>query len=308
MEQSANDMAATGVPPVGEFVAINGNRIFVDEAGSGGPPVVFLAGASAIGLDYLLILERIAPLTTGVVYDRGGTGFSDPIPLPRTCTEVATELHELLHARGIEGPYILVPHSLGGYYAHRFAQLYPDQVAGLVWLDAAYRDWDQYFPPELRLERTERIGADPEEMLQLRPMMREWAEDMYAAFPQVLRAMLIEAHLSEHGIRVGAIERGNQAAPAAEVQGGPDLPDVPTIALTITGSDAPQEELVSAEESRTTRELNEGKIRMDAAMVDRLTDGEQRVIEDVGHSEIIFGRPDVVVRAIRDVLDRVARR
>ena len=267
--------------------------------------MVFMAGASAVGLDYLLIVEQIAPFVTGVVYDRGGTGFSDPIPLPRTCAEIAAELHDLLHTQGIEGPYVLVPHSLGGYYAHRFAQLYPEEVAGLVWMDAAYRDWDQHFPHELQLAQTEKIGADPEQMLQLRPELRRWAEGMYAAFPEALQEALIDVHLSDHGIRVGAVERGTQVAPAAEVRGGPDLPDVPTIALTVVGSDAPQEKLVSAEESQTARDLNEGKIRMDAAMVSRLSHGEQRIVRDAGHSEIIFSRPELVVEAIADIVGRV---
>lgn len=304
MTESKNPSA--GRPPVGGFASIDGNQIFVHKSGDGGPPVVFLAGASAVGLDYWLILDQIAPFVTGVVYDRGGTGFSDPLPLPRTCTAIATELHDLLQARGVQGPYILVPHSLGGYYAHRFCQLYPDEVAGLVWLDAAYRDWDQYFPHPLQLAQAEKIGADPEQMLQLRPTMLEWADEMYAAFPQTLRQALIDVHLSDHGIRAGAVERGTQAAPAAEVQDGPDLPDVATIALTIVGSDAPQEELVSAEESQLTRDLNQGKIRMDAAMINRLSFGEQRIIDDVGHSEVIFSRPEVVVQAIQDVVDRLS--
>ncbi|MFE9637289.1 alpha/beta fold hydrolase [Streptomyces sp. NPDC006463] len=70
-------------PPIGGFQEIEGRRIFVHRSGSGGPAVVFLPGASAVGLDYLVVQQGVSQFTTAVVYDRGGTGHSDPLPLPR---------------------------------------------------------------------------------------------------------------------------------------------------------------------------------------------------------------------------------
>ena len=64
---------------------------------------MFLPGASLV-----------APLATSVLYDRGGTGRSDPAGLPRTAEAVATELRDLLQAAEVPGPYIFVAHSLGG--------------------------------------------------------------------------------------------------------------------------------------------------------------------------------------------------
>lgn len=114
---TSNNTASTQLTPplaapLGGFQDIDGRRIFVHRAGSGdGPAVVFLPGASAVGLDYFGIQQQVAQFTTAVVYDRAGTGYSDPAALPRTAAEVATELHELLHAQGIAGPYVLVAHS-----------------------------------------------------------------------------------------------------------------------------------------------------------------------------------------------------
>ncbi len=88
----------TNTPLVGGFQEIDGRRIYVHKSGSGGPAVVFLPGASAVGLDYFHLQQRVAEFSTAVVYDRGGTGYSDPLPLPRTGTAVATELRELLRA------------------------------------------------------------------------------------------------------------------------------------------------------------------------------------------------------------------
>ncbi|MCP2315799.1 Alpha/beta hydrolase family protein [Nocardia amikacinitolerans] len=119
-------------PPVGGFQEVDGRRVFVHRSGSGGPAVVFLPGASVVGLDYLGVQQQVSQFTTAVAYDRGGTGYSDPLPLPRTAAAVATELRELLRAQNIPAPYVLAPHSLGAFYAHRFAQLFPREVAGVV--------------------------------------------------------------------------------------------------------------------------------------------------------------------------------
>ncbi|MCM6778744.1 alpha/beta hydrolase [Nocardia sp. CDC159] len=127
--------SARFVPPVGGFQEVERRRVFVHRAGGGGPAVVFLPGASAVGLDYFGVQQGVSRFTTAVVYDRGGTGYSDRLPLPRTAAAVAGELRQLLRAQNIAGPYVLAAHSLGGLYAHRFAQLFPWDVAGLVWMD-----------------------------------------------------------------------------------------------------------------------------------------------------------------------------
>src|ERR1700683_907581 len=166
---------AAGAPPIGQLYDVDGRRLWLHRSGAGGPAVVFLAGASAVGLDYLNIHDRISGFTTSVLYDRGGTGWSDPMPLPRTAAEVATELRDLLRVAGVPGPYLLVAHSLGGAYARRvaqlfrdqvagrrvaaaapgrFAQLFPDQVAGLLLLESFDEDWDSYLPERLQLARS----------------------------------------------------------------------------------------------------------------------------------------------------------
>jgi pimeloyl-ACP methyl ester carboxylesterase len=129
-------------PPIGRHYDLQGRRTWLHRTGDGGPAVVFLAGASAVGLDYLNLHERVAEWTTSVLYDRGGTGWSDPVDLPRSTTEVATELHDVLRAADVPAPYVLIPHSIGGAYARRFAQLFPRDVAGMVCLDAFHEDWD----------------------------------------------------------------------------------------------------------------------------------------------------------------------
>ncbi len=74
--------------------------------GTGGPAVAFLPGASAIGLDYFGVQQGVSEFTTAMVYDRGGTGYSDPMTLPRSAAEVAREFRALLRA---ENAAITIP-------------------------------------------------------------------------------------------------------------------------------------------------------------------------------------------------------
>src|SRR5690349_5283 len=121
----------SSTPPLGRLYHVNGRKLLLHKEGTG-PAVVFLPEADLIGLDYLNIHSRITEFATSVLYDRGGTGSSDRLELPRTAVEVTIELHDLLRAAAVPGPYILVAHSLGGVYARRFSQLYPEEVAGVL--------------------------------------------------------------------------------------------------------------------------------------------------------------------------------
>jgi pimeloyl-ACP methyl ester carboxylesterase len=132
----------TDAPPMGRTYEVGGKRLLLHRSGTGGPAVVFLPGAGLIGLDYLNIQQEVAKTTTSVIYDRGGTGWSDSVALPRSAADTAEELRSLLAAADVPAPYILVGHSLGGAYARRFAQLFPKETAGLVMLDPAHEGYD----------------------------------------------------------------------------------------------------------------------------------------------------------------------
>ncbi|MFF7650314.1 alpha/beta fold hydrolase [Streptomyces sp. NPDC007983] len=295
---------ARPAPPIGEFQEIDGRRLFVQRSGSGGPAVVFLPGAGAVGLDYLGVQQQVSQFTTAVLYDRGGTGYSDPLPLPRTAAAVATELRELLRAQNLAAPYVLAAHSLGGAYAHRFAQLYPQDVAGLVWLDALHRDWDDFMPPAAALAATERMAPDLEQLTRMRPALREMFAQLLVDYPEHIRQALLDAKMSDQWTRVGIAERTKVAELATELRAGPDIPDVPVVALSVVGTD-PAQRAVTPEQ--TLREMQDGRTRMDAALVSAVSYGEHRVLSDTLHHRLCFDRPDAVVQAIRDVVDRVLR-
>jgi len=66
--------------------------------------------------------------------ERGGLA-STPVEQPHTLEQDVADLHALLTAAKVPGPYILVAHSYGGFIAELYASTYPGEVAGRVLVD-----------------------------------------------------------------------------------------------------------------------------------------------------------------------------
>ncbi|HHY55514.1 MAG TPA: alpha/beta fold hydrolase [Chloroflexi bacterium] len=134
---------ATRYPAPGQLVDVGGHRLHLHCMGEGSPTVILEAGWGSFSSDWSLVQPLMASQTRVCAYDRAGSGWSDVGPLPRTPERIATELHTLLHNAGESGPFVLVGHSLGGRYVRMYAALHPDEVAGLVLVDARHEVHDQ---------------------------------------------------------------------------------------------------------------------------------------------------------------------
>ena len=84
------------------------------------------------------VLEGASRDATVFAYNRPGYGNSDVPMTPRDGRTVVEELRRVLRHKGLNPPYVLVGHSLGGLYMQLFARAYPDEVKGLVLVDAMY--------------------------------------------------------------------------------------------------------------------------------------------------------------------------
>ena len=128
------------LPQIGHSVDIGGRKLNIFCSGDGNPTVVFDAGANQPGYAWSPIQSQVATLTRACWFDRAGFGWSDPGSFPRTSEAMSRELHELLHRDRVPGPYVLVGHSLGGLNARVYAGMFPEDVAGVVLVDAAHED------------------------------------------------------------------------------------------------------------------------------------------------------------------------
>ncbi len=122
----------------GELYDIGTHRLHMHCIGEGSPTIVIDSGAGGFSLEWIDIQNNLAEQTRICSYDRAGYGFSDPGPLPRTSAQIAFELRKLLDEAKINGPYVMVGHSFGGYNIRYFASLYPDDVIGMVLVDASH--------------------------------------------------------------------------------------------------------------------------------------------------------------------------
>ena len=128
-------------PAPGRLVDIGGRHIQLDCRGSGSPTVVLESGLDNLGsLSWALVHDSIAATSRTCAYSRAGIMWSDAAPGAFESKRVAEDLHAALTKAGERAPFVVVGHSLGGPYALNFTGLYPTEVAGLVFVDASHPD------------------------------------------------------------------------------------------------------------------------------------------------------------------------
>jgi pimeloyl-ACP methyl ester carboxylesterase len=122
-------------PAPGRLVDVGGRQMHLIDSGAGSPVVVLESGIAASCLNWTNIHAQVARFTRVCSYDRASLGWSDTACTARVTSNLIDELHGLLKAANISGPYVLVGHSYGGMLVRAYAATYPDTVAGLVLVD-----------------------------------------------------------------------------------------------------------------------------------------------------------------------------
>jgi pimeloyl-ACP methyl ester carboxylesterase len=179
--------AATGQPD-GSF-DVGGHKLHLRCEGTGSPgspTIVYLHGLGGDGSDIKSINTPLASQARVCTYDRLNVGRSDSDPGRHTGADSVRDLHALLAAAAVPGPYLLVGFSFGGLLAIMYAGTYPDQVMGLVSLDGSLPTDDQVDQLIPKDERTQ-VMAEQEanqERVEFYPTVDE-AKPLVAKVPDV---------------------------------------------------------------------------------------------------------------------------
>ena len=116
--------------PLGKIVEVNGHNMSVYTEGEGDKTLVFLSGGGTCSpiLDFKSLYSLLSNEYKIAVVEKFGYGFSDVVDEQRDIDTMLSETRMALEKAGIEGPYVLCPHSMSGLEALYWAQKYPEEV------------------------------------------------------------------------------------------------------------------------------------------------------------------------------------
>jgi pimeloyl-ACP methyl ester carboxylesterase len=272
-----------------------GRKIYLKCKGTGSPTVVLVSGrsdrsdiwqtlAETANLG-LAVFPAVANFTKVCTYDRPGTitiagnaiepSRSTSIPQPTTPKKAVADLHALLTAAKIPGPFVLVGHSYGGLIVRLYASTYPGEVAGLVLIDTL-------------------------------------TEFLYDALTQTQQVMWIRlnSNYSSDLDKYTIQERTDLATSFDQLRNSSILPSIPTIVLT---SDKPYDfkSLIASGVLPSDAPIDFGTVVFQAHLTGQehlthMLHAEQVTNTHAGHY-IQTEQPQLVIDSIREIVDMVRK-
>jgi pimeloyl-ACP methyl ester carboxylesterase len=144
---------------IGRSFDIGGRSLNIYCSGEGGPAVVFDTYGHMSGYSWSAVQSEAAKFNRACWYDRAGYGWSDPAAMPRTFQSVASDLHQLLLAAAVPPPYVLVGGGDAALHIRVYHGLYPDEVAGIVMVNANDVDDSQEIPESAKGAWAKHFGS-----------------------------------------------------------------------------------------------------------------------------------------------------
>jgi pimeloyl-ACP methyl ester carboxylesterase len=282
----ANALAPAKPAPIGQLVDVGGYRVHVYCTGQGTPTVVIVG---AFSFDWALVQPEVAKFTRVCTFDPSGTTWSDPYPFAGevpTCEHRVEELHSLITRTPIEGPYVFIGFSAGALWARLYAIEYPGSIKGMVIVDHAFLGTSgepghrapsrphSYTPPVLISKPPFATGYEDNPNFSQLPKrdqeLHRWAMSLHPLKPGEAMVNDCVAHIDHL--------TGQQTHP---------LGDLPLIVIS-TPNAAP------------------GYAKLQAKLLTLSRNSSQRIAQNSSHM-VTIDRPDVVIQAIREMIDDLRR-
>jgi pimeloyl-ACP methyl ester carboxylesterase len=300
----AKSNLAKQYPAPGQLVDVGGYKMHIHCTGQGSPTVILASGMSDFSVSWAYVQPEVAKYTRVCSYDRAGMGWSEPSPYPRTVSAMVEELHTLLANAGVEGPYVMVGHSMGGMLARVYAHNYPDEVIGMALVDSLHEERPVRLP-EIAKANDEMIGQfrmfdllSSTGIMALAPQSipnRGFPDDAYAQY----RAILATTSFFETAIaESNAIEESCADVRALRIT---SFGDMPLIVLS-EGHEDTGTLFSDAENQKIWKELQIEQTELTA-----LSSNSKHIIAEQSGPFIQLDQPELVIDAIRELLDAIQK-
>ena len=221
--------------PPGQMVEVDGHMMCVYEEGEGEHTLLFLSGSGTAApiLDFKSLYSLLKDDYRIVVIEKFGYGFSDVVDDERSFDTILRQDREALEKAGIEGPFVLCPHSMSGLESIMWAQDYPDEVEAIIGLDMVLpRTYDEFdFDGVFRFEK---LAALAREL----GIVRFYYSD--SSLPSALskeEKELYRAIACRNAVNIDVINEGLSITEAVREIDSKPKPDVPMIMFLSDGKE-----------------------------------------------------------------------
>ena len=268
-------------PAPGVLVDIGGRKLHIRCVGPAGvkPTVILEAGGGGFSRDWSAVQDLLSSSVRTCAYDRAGLGWSEPGPAPRTMSQEVFELHALLVAAKVPGPFVLVGQSIGGVLVRIYADRYNSDVVGMVLIDPLHESdmvGSVRFGGWVRLREKAAERRVPEPRREGKPSTQYNPEDDYLA------EELQQLYLSR---KTNPVPLGSR----------------PLIVLAAGKRPPPPG---TSEELWTQLRVEKDGLRIDLS---RLSSNSKFVLDPSSGHNIHTENPQLVARSIEDVLAAISK-
>ncbi len=272
----------------GELIDVGGYRLHLNCTGEGAPTVILDAGLGGSNLDWALVQPELSRTTRTCSYDRAGMGWSERRQGPRSPERIADELAVLLDRAYVDGPHILVAHSLAGKNARLFAMRNREDVVGMVLIDARHEYVDEHTSAS---EQRSFLAALHGQRFQYGAARRLGIARLFgnhlAGAPSMTAQARVEMALlgTEPEALVATVQEGCERSASDDLlRNAPSLGDLPLVAIA-AGQNLPEPRWA------------EGQRRLAALS----TSGRLVVAQGSSHA-VAWDDPELVIATVREVI------
>ena len=311
--QPSPDLSLTVYAKPQQLVELrDGRKIHLFCLGKGSPTVIVTSGLGDWAAFWANVQAPIGRKTRVCAWDRAGFGFSDPSSAPQDVSHTTRDLEEAFKRAKIDGPYVLLGHSMGGYESLLFADRHPRLVLGIVLIDPAFPDQDR----RLRLVAPKYYAALLSDADQSAVLLKKCAAELRSgvltigsadpnkcfdyppSFPPELTAALIRLDSNPARLMTEA-STFEQFAHSSQIVVNPERNYGSIPIRVLTASDPPPDTPADALAARPPFAAE--WLRAHDAMAALSTDGINKTVAGSSHNNF---KPEVVISTVGEVIDK----